>query len=487
METHQKDVELNNINRKTVTGVLALTSRTFFLQLVAFGATFFLTVFLSPAVFGVFYVVSALIAFLGYFSDIGLAAALVQKKEELTREDLVTTFTIQQLLVGTVVIVTLLFSGRIASFYNVDEAGVWLLRSLAIAFFLSSLKTIPSVILERQLEFGKLIIPQILETTGFYIVAVSLAWQGWGITSFTYAVMVRAVLGLGIMYILSPWRMSLGFSKPSAKKLLTFGIPFQANSFLALVKDDLLTVYLGKILPFAEVGYIGWAKKWAEVPLRLIMDSVIRVTFPAFSRLQHNRKALGAAIAKALFGLSLTIFPITVGLLFFIHPLLTLVPQYTKWEPAILSFVLFAAASAVSALSTPLTNALNAVGKIKTTLKLMTLWTAMTWILTTLLVGVIGFHGVALSLLLITTTITLVIRWAKQISQFSFVGSVRGPLLGALLQGSLYAFLGVPMMNNILWLGAAGLVGVILYMVTLWCFERQKLIVFIGYLYKKNS
>jgi len=50
-----------------------------------FGATFILTVLISPDIFGVFYVVSAVIRhFLGYFSDVGLAAALIQKKEELT-------------------------------------------------------------------------------------------------------------------------------------------------------------------------------------------------------------------------------------------------------------------------------------------------------------------------------------------------------------------------------------------------------------------
>lgn len=486
MEIHQQKIELNAIKKKAVTGVLALTSRTFILQLIAFGATVLLTIFLTPAIFGVFYVVSAIIAFLGYFSDVGLAAALIQKKEDLTREDLVTTFTIQQLLVGAIVIVAMMLSKWLASFYRLDLAGLWLLRSLIAAFFLSSLKTIPSVILERQLEFRKLVIPQIVETLGFYITAVMLAWYGFGITSFTYAVMVRAVLGVVSLYILSPWRMGIGFARTSAARLLTFGLPFQANSFLALLKDDLLTVYLGKILPFAEVGYIGWAKKWAEVPLRLIMDSVIRVTFPAFARLQHDTKVLGTAIEKTLFGLALTIFPITVGLLFFIRPLVAIVPRYTKWEPALASFVLFAIASAIASLSTPLTNALNAVGKIKTTLKLMVLWTTTTWILTILLVGTIGFNGVALSLLLITSTVALVVRWAKEISQFSFVAAVRGPLVAAFIQGGLYVLLRVPAMHNLLWLAAAGLVGVILYIATLWIFERQKLVVFIGYIYKKN-
>ncbi len=86
---NEQDIQI--IKKRSVAGIVALTSRTFILQVVAFAATFLLTIFLTPSVFGIFYVVSAIISFLGYFSDIGLAAALIQKKEELTREDLVTT------------------------------------------------------------------------------------------------------------------------------------------------------------------------------------------------------------------------------------------------------------------------------------------------------------------------------------------------------------------------------------------------------------
>ena len=173
-----------------------------------------------------------------------------------------------------------------------------------------------SVLLERRLAFDRLVIPQIVETLGFYTVAVYLAWKGEGITSFTWAVLVRGVLGLVTMYIVEPWVPALVFSRQSAKKLMSFGLPFQMNSFLALLKDDLLTLFLGRVLPFAEVGYIGWAKKWAEVPLRLIMDSVVRVTFPTYSRLQHDKALLVKAIDKTIFGLAGAILPISSGLLF---------------------------------------------------------------------------------------------------------------------------------------------------------------------------
>ncbi len=111
------------------------------------------------------------------------------------------------------------------------------------------------------------------------------------------------------------------------------------------------------------------------------MDSVIRVTFPAYSRLQEKPEELRKAIEKAIFFLSILIIPLLVGLSFLIKPLVHLIPQYLKWEPALTSFYLFAIASVFAAISTPLTNALNAIGRVKTTLKLMIMWTVLVWIL----------------------------------------------------------------------------------------------------------
>ncbi len=479
------EANIEAIKKKSATGIVALTSRTFLLQLVAFGATFLLTIYLTPSVFGIFFVVSAVISFLSYFSDVGLAAALIQKKEELTDDDLTTTFTIQQVLVLPIALVSYLLSSRIASFYGLDKEGVVLFQALVISFFFSSLKTIPSVLLERSLKFHILVIPQIAETLGFYIVAVILAWRGLGVTSFTYAVLTRAIVGLILMYIVSPWRIRIGIEKTVAKRLLKFGIPFQLNSFLALLKDDLMTIFLGKILPFAQVGYIGWAKKWAEVPLRLIMDSVIRVTFPAFARLQHSKEILGRAIEKTMFGLAITILPISVGLLFFIDPIVKLIPKYTKWEPALFSFSLFVLASILAAFSTPLTNALNAVGKIKITLMLMVFWTIATWILTVTLVHFIGFNGVAVALLILTSSLGIVIALAKKISDFSFISMVKWPFVAAFVQSLWYYLLRGNAPYTLAYQIFIACSGAILYIAVLWTFERKHIMEMVHFIRSK--
>lgn len=469
------EIDLETIKKRSITGVVALTSRTFFLQVINFAAMFLLTIFLAPKVFGIFFVVTAVVNFLNYFSDIGLAAALIQKKEKLTEADLKTTFTIQQALVIFLVIIALLVSARLALFYNLSPAGLWLFRALIISFFLSSLKTIPSILLERKLDFNRLIIPQIGETILFNLVAVTLAWKGAGLTSFTWAVLVRGISGLVLIYLLSPWMPGLALNRASARKLLSFGVPFQANSLLALAKDDLLIVFLGKVLPFAQVGFIGWAQKWANMPLRFIMDSVIKVTFPAYARLQDNLLALRAGIEKALFAVCFFTFPGLAGLTLLASSLVEFLPRYLKWQPALLALYFFCFQALFASVSTILTNTLNATGRIKTTLKLMVLWTVLTWIFTPIFIYFWGFNGVAPAAALVATTVVLPIWLVKKIVDFTLWDNVGKPLLGASVMGLVLYLIDPFVVDSLVSIGLMILMGAIIYLVVMLFLAKEKI------------
>src|ERR1035437_8069460 len=469
-----EEIDIALITKRSIKGIFALTSRTFVVQLVSFASNLLLTIFLSPSVFGVYFIVSAAIAFLSYFSDIGLAAALIQKKEEITEEELRTTFTIQQILVVTVVILALILSPFIAKFYNLKSEEILLYQALAISFFLSSLKTIPSIILERNLHFEKLVIPQIVETFFFSVTAVVFAMSGFGVMSFTLAVLARGISGLIAIYAIQPWRIRFGFSKVSAKKLLSFGIPFQANSFLGLIKDDLFVAYLGKALPIAQVGYIGFAQKWAYMPLRLIMDNVIRITFPSFSRLQDEKDVLERAIEKSIFAACFIIFPAVTGLVimspYFIH----FIPKYQKWEPALLSLALFSFNAMLSSVSTPLTNALNAIGKIKISLYLMIFWTIATWVLTPILIVTMGFNGVAAASALISTSVVLVIYITRKYVKFDVFKATLFPFLAAAIMGVVIYFLGPIIIKNLISLLFMIGMGAMVYFLCIFIFARNE-------------
>ena len=465
-----KDKQLQEIKKRSVSGVLFNG----FAQSVSLVGGFVLSIYLSAETFGVFTVVAATAAFLGYFSDIGLAAALIQKKDTVSQKDLATTFTIQQLLVIALVAITLTSSSWIGSMREFSTQGVWLFRALVVAFFLSSLKTIPSVLLERELRFRELAIPQILEVISFNAVIIVFAIAGWGMEMFTIAVVVRGIIGLTAIYIIRPWMPSISIYKDSARKLISFGIPFQINSILALFKDQLFVMFLPVILPIGQVGYIGWAKKWAEFPLRLIMDNVIKVTFPTYSRLQSYPEKLTKGINKTTFVLMLTLIPMSVGMLFIVEPLVHLIPRYEKWEPALVSFYLFVGASLIAGISTPLTNALNAIGKINITLKFMVFWTLFTWIVAPLLVFIIGFDAIAATSALMSLAVIAVIIVARRYMTFNFLSQIIPPLVcSGVMAVVLYATKGI-LTDSFIALGMYMILGAAVYGVSLMLFFQKQ-------------
>lgn len=433
------EIDLITVKERAVKGVLTLTGRTFILQIVSFFGFFLLTVLLKTAEFGLFFAVSELVAILGYFSDIGLAAALIQKKEVPTEKDVKSTFTIQQLLVLSLLLIVFLLTPFLKNFYSIPHDGIWLLWALLVGFFLSSLKTIPSVLLERKLRFDLLAMVEIGESLIFYGIAVFLAWKGFGVNSYSLAIVGRGIVGVIMVYIFSPWPIGFAFEKDSLRNLLKFGVPYQANSFLSVIKDRLMNVVLWKIIGVEGVGILGWAQKWAQMPLRFVMDSVMKVTFPAYSRMQENKEELKKAIEKTLFFVSLLSLPMFAGIILFAKTIISLIPKYGKWEIALIALYLFVVNSVWAAVSTPLTNALSAVGKIKTVFKLMVMWTVLTWVLYPIMAVKFGYNGVAFASALIGVSSLVAIWTVKKSIAFNLWSSINKPLFATLMM-SLFIF-----------------------------------------------
>jgi O-antigen/teichoic acid export membrane protein len=443
-----EDFDLELVARKSIKSVFALISRTFLIQILGIVASFILTIYLSPADFGVFFIVSSFVVFLNYFSDIGLAASLIQKKEQPTLADYRTAFTVQQILVLCIVLPAILLSHPIAQFFNIDNQGIYLFFAFLISFILSSLKTIPTVMLERKLDFHRLVVPQIAENLVYNLALIIMAIGGFGVTSFTVAIVLRSIVGLVIMYWIQPWKVGLAFDKKIFRNLLSFGIPFQANSLLALVKDDLINVYLGKALPLTQVGYIGFAQKWAFLPLRLVLDNVIKIMFPSLSRLQHDKNAQRIVIEKSLFVIAMFIMPTAAGFIMLSPFFLDFIPRYQKWEPAYISIIFFALNTVFGSISTPITNLLYATGKSKVTLYFMSGWTALTWILTPILIMQIGFNGAAIASFLVALSTLSIYIVAKKYVEFSMVRPVLKPLLTTLIMVG-FIYLSSPIITSL--------------------------------------
>lgn len=466
---------VEEVKKKAVKGAVILTGRTVLMQIISFTSTALLTVFLTPANFGVFFLVSAIKNFLGYFGDIGFAASLIQKKENLTREELKTVFTAQQLLVITLLLLVFILTPIVKVIFNLDEGGVYLLWAVAFSLFLSSLKTIPTVLLERRLDFNKWVIPQIIESLSFNLTAVFLAYKGMGITSFTVAVLLSGILGLVATFIIQPWLPGISFAFSSIKSIMKFGIPYQANTLLAMIKDDGMTLFLGGILGANGIGLIGWAQKWAYAPLRFFMDQVIKVTFPAYSRLQDKKMELSSIVSKSIFFICFLVFPSLIFLNLAAPTLVEIIPKYKKWEGALFALYVLTITSALAAVTTPLTNALNAIGKISITFKLMIMWTIFTWVFVPFLSFRFGLNGAAIGFTLVGITSLVALYTISKYIQINYLKSVGKPLLASLLMGAVLLFIKTQINPSTIQILTMAFFGLVSYMLFMFVLEQQLL------------
>jgi O-antigen/teichoic acid export membrane protein len=266
-------------------------------------------------------------------------------------------------------------------------------------------------------------------------VVVFLAFRNFGITSFIVAVLVRGFSGLVVTYLIQPWLPGLSFSKKALTSILKFGIPYQINTFLAMIKDDGMTLFLGSTLGTSGVGLLAWAQKWAFAPLRFFMDQVIKVTFPAFARLQDNKTELAAAVTKSIRYICLLVFPSLVMLVLLAPSLVIIIPKYHKWSGAVLALTLLAINSALAAVTTPITNTLNAIGKISATFKLMVMWTVLTWIFVPFLAINFGVTGAALGFCLVGLSSVIALVYALKFVSIDYLEALGKPIIVALILG----------------------------------------------------
>lgn len=435
-----EEVDIAVLTRRSVQGVLALISRNFVLNVVSIFSFLLISSVLLPKDIGLYTAVIAIQRIISFFTDFGFGAALVQKKEEIKEVDLKTFFTIQAGTTLLIFVTVLLVRSQIASYFKLSPKAEMLLITLAFCVFLSSFKTIPSILLERKIQFQKLVIPQMVESLVFNILLIVLAFKGLGLASFTWAFLASSVIGVPFYYLVSPWNIGIGIDRNSLLHL-KFGAQYQAKNILAAIKDDGLTLFLAKTLSFTELGYIGFAQKLAFYLYRYVVDSVTKVTFSTYSRIQGDLEVVRKAIEKSLFFVSSGIFPLLVGLIIIAPYLVKYFPGWqNKWEPAIISLVFFCLNAILSSMSGILVNILDANGKVKTTLSLMVLWTTLTWILTPIFIMLYGYNGVAIASFIVTLTIIVTIYLVRRIVYFHFFRSIYKPLIATGIMG-IFVFL----------------------------------------------
>lgn len=429
---------LNTVKNKSILSAFSLFFQSSYSAVLGFTAFFILSFASGIEILGVYSTVLASLSFFNYITNLGLAAALIQKKQP-SQTDYNTAFYIQFALVIIAISAGFFLTDVILSQYNdLPNNAVLIYQSLLVSFLIISLKTIPSVILEKSLEIYKSVIVQIVENSSFYLIIIVMVLLGYDELSIVVAVLVRATLGFFVMFALKPWVPSFSFSLESGKKLLSYGIPFQGNSFLALIKDDLLIMYLSAVIGFEKLGILSFAKKYAEIAVRMITDNLNRVAFPIFAQFQESTHYLQKSLSSVVQYGAMLLFPVIIGGIFsfdvFLHvvDLLIRPGYYDKWQSALFSFYFFSISTLFVSLTTPFINLFNALKKLKFSLTFMTIWTVLTWLMVPSGIALFDFHAVAVIFAIISLSFIFVLQKAKQFVHFDMQSSLHPVLMSTL-------------------------------------------------------
>src|SRR4026208_2195732 len=109
-------MDTKTIHKKLTKGFLSLTLRKAILDVVNFVTIYVILASVLPfSLLGIFVIASGILTFFSYFSDFGLAGAIIQKKE-ITEHDLKTTFLIQEVIAGLITIFVWFFAPVLASY-----------------------------------------------------------------------------------------------------------------------------------------------------------------------------------------------------------------------------------------------------------------------------------------------------------------------------------------------------------------------------------
>jgi O-antigen/teichoic acid export membrane protein len=384
------------VYRNTAAGAIAFVLREVLVFPLGIVVSIVLARLLSPADFGTFATTLFALSSLAGVLELGLGAAVVRQPEAPSDRDLRTLFTFRLAAMGTLFLVFWVAAPIITMLFKIGPHAESFVRLVATSLLVTPFSGNSRNLLSRGLAYRTLASVDMAQTVTYQLVALLLAWQGYGLWGLGIAHLVASLVQAILLHAAAPWRLGFGCSRRFLHASLTFGGLVQLSSMTYLVRDNIPVLLAGPLFGPSAVGYLNWGLRMVRQVTHVLTSAVTRVSFPSMARLQHDRGAL-TRIAN---GLLRTANLLTLPLL---SAVCALAPEivhllYTdKWAPGLPALYLWAICLAAGNVTTPLDSLLKATDRAGASLKVMSVWTAVDWALAVPAVALFGFTGVAVA------------------------------------------------------------------------------------------
>lgn len=187
------------------------------------------------------------------------------------------------------------------------------LQLLAVVLAIDSLETVPAVLLQKNLEFKKKLLPGILPPAIYTIVSIGLAATGFGVWSLVFGQIGSSVVSVTANWGVAKYVPRFDFDMTIARELAGFGSNIVVAAVSSMIYQRLDDLVIGWILgPAALAAYtIGYML--GNLPTIAITKTVTPVLYPTISKIREDdRKSIWATTVRIIGLLSL---PAGIGLI----------------------------------------------------------------------------------------------------------------------------------------------------------------------------
>jgi len=277
-------------------GVGVLVGRTLGLQLLTAGVTVVLARLLTPTDYGMFALALSIQLAGQRLAELGMPAALIGQADEPSAEQ-------QAAMGGAMLSTSLLVSGTLfavafalAPALDFDSEALRVVAVAGVAMPLYSARAVPTALLERRLQFGRVALVEAADTLTFNAFALAGALAGFGAFSLAGAVPVGALASMAAAWALQPFARRPRLRLDPLRPMLKFGAQITLVQAINVMQEVGFVAALTAVGGSASAGFYAMAKRLFSFPIALT-GAVARVSFPALSRSQGLRPSRAARAA----------------------------------------------------------------------------------------------------------------------------------------------------------------------------------------------
>jgi len=260
---------------------------------------------LDPAAFGLMAMCTISLRFAGYFAQMGVAQAVIQRPELApvdTTAALLMALGIGALLYAGMVLAAPLF----AVAFRAPELSM-LISVLGLSLVLSTLGGLPIALLRRQARFKRVNAIEVFSyIVGYGAVGIWCAMRGLGVWSLVAATLSQQALLIVAGFLAVRYPLAWPVPYAAFAQLWRFGSRYSLIGFLEFLWSNVESLFIGRSYGKVDLGLYNRAITLTNLPVEFGVSAVTKVLFPALAGMQRDPARLADGFLMLL--LSIGIF-----------------------------------------------------------------------------------------------------------------------------------------------------------------------------------